>query len=237
MSWLNELEKFVENKIDDYIYTSLPAQVIDVSELSSNQTITAQISINRPYQDGTTLTGAIVSDVPVLFPSAGNGLLSFPIKVGDHVLLVFSKRDMSNWLVSENGAQTNPETFRRFSITDAVAIPGLYTFKNNLNPDPENVQLKLLDDNKELLSSITMKPNGGMDVDVKENLTINVGKEARIQNSNGYFLLKESGEIEMNGARITTSGDVITASGISLDNHVHPINSGSSAPGPTGTPQ
>lgn len=237
MSWVDDLNKFIENKLDDYVYTSLPAEVINVSELESNQIIDVTISINRPYSDGTALIGATITDVPVMFPSAGNGLLSFPIKVGDHVLLVFSKRDMSNWLVSEDGAQTSPETFRRFNITDAIAIPGLYTFQNNLNPDSENVQLKLLDGNKELLSSITMKPSGDMDVDVKENLTITVGKEARIQNDSGYFLLKESGEVEINGARITTGGDVITASGISLDNHVHPITGGSSAPGPTGSPQ
>lgn len=44
---------------------------------------------------------------------------------------------------------------------------------------------------------------------------------AIIQNSTGVFTLQPDGEFNINGARITTSGDLITASGVSLDNHYH----------------
>lgn len=45
--------------------------------------------------------------------------------------------------------------------------------------------------------------------------------EATIVNSSGYLTLQPSGQILANGARITTGGDVITAGGVSLDNHFH----------------
>lgn len=45
--------------------------------------------------------------------------------------------------------------------------------------------------------------------------------EAKMVNGNGYITLGPDGEIEANGARITVSGDVVTASGVSLDNHPH----------------
>lgn len=45
--------------------------------------------------------------------------------------------------------------------------------------------------------------------------------EAVMINNNGYFRLEPSGLVMANGARITTDGDVITASGVSLDNHPH----------------
>jgi hypothetical protein len=45
--------------------------------------------------------------------------------------------------------------------------------------------------------------------------------EATLANSNGYLTLNSDGEIEANGARITPDGDVITATGVSLNNHPH----------------
>ncbi len=44
---------------------------------------------------------------------------------------------------------------------------------------------------------------------------------AIISNANGVFTLQADGEVNANGARITPDGDVITASGVSLDNHPH----------------
>lgn len=44
---------------------------------------------------------------------------------------------------------------------------------------------------------------------------------AIIQNSAGVFTLQPDGEFNINGARITTGGDVITAAGVSLNNHPH----------------
>ena len=44
---------------------------------------------------------------------------------------------------------------------------------------------------------------------------------ARLFNGNGYIELKANGEVEANGARITTAGDVVTAAGVSLDGHKH----------------
>ena len=42
-----------------------------------------------------------------------------------------------------------------------------------------------------------------------------------VTNGAGTLLLQPDGEFNINGARITTDGDVITAAGVSLDNHTH----------------
>lgn len=42
-----------------------------------------------------------------------------------------------------------------------------------------------------------------------------------INNVAGVFVLQPDGECYINGARITTGGDVITAAGVSLGNHTH----------------
>lgn len=44
---------------------------------------------------------------------------------------------------------------------------------------------------------------------------------ATISNATGTLILQADGEFNINGARITTGGDIITASGVSLDNHPH----------------
>jgi hypothetical protein len=66
---------------------------------------------------------------------------------------------------------------------------------------------------------------------------------ARLFNGNGYIELKANGEVEVNGAKITTAGDVVTASGVSLDDHKHLAgseligNSGSPVTGKSGAPE
>lgn len=45
--------------------------------------------------------------------------------------------------------------------------------------------------------------------------------EATLVNASGYITLKPDGEVEINGARITTAGDVISATGVSLTGHTH----------------
>jgi hypothetical protein len=45
--------------------------------------------------------------------------------------------------------------------------------------------------------------------------------DLEISNDNGHIILQADGEVNINGARITTDGDVITASGVSLKNHPH----------------
>ena len=44
---------------------------------------------------------------------------------------------------------------------------------------------------------------------------------ALLENDNGYIELRESGAVEINGATITPGGDVVSASGNSLDDHGH----------------
>lgn len=46
-------------------------------------------------------------------------------------------------------------------------------------------------------------------------------------NGSGHIRLQADGEVNINGARITTGGNVITASGVSLDGHPHSQNADS----------
>lgn len=82
----------------------------------------------------------IINGVPVAFPRAGKAALTFPIKQGHKVLLVFSQRSLEKW--KSNGAKALPGDTRIMHISDAVAIPGVYPVNDSVVIDPDNLILR-----------------------------------------------------------------------------------------------
>ena len=68
----------------------------------------------------------VVSDVPVMFPGSGAYRVTWPVTIGDTVLLVFSSSSLDLWLA--RGGEVDPQDDRRHNISDAVAILGLFDF-------------------------------------------------------------------------------------------------------------
>ncbi len=69
----------------------------------------------------------VVTNVPLLWPGGSRGGITWDIAVGDTVLLVFSDRSLDRWLAM--GGEVDPQDPRRHALSDAVAIPGLRSFK------------------------------------------------------------------------------------------------------------
>lgn len=65
----------------------------------------------------------VVASVPVCFPGSGAFSITWPVKPGDTVLLVFSSSSIDRWMAL--GGEVDPIDDRRHHITDAVAIVGL----------------------------------------------------------------------------------------------------------------
>ena len=128
------------SKFKDMLYTSLPAKVIKVNyEGDSIKSVNVVPTIARTYSDGTSLRRPTIYSVPIVFPSGGGALLSFPIAVDDTVLLVFNGDDADNFL-SGSGELSNSN--RHFSYNDAIAFPCLYPFDKNLEPSKDKVELQ-----------------------------------------------------------------------------------------------
>ena len=64
--------------------------------------------------------------------------LLFPLKKGDGVLILFSETGIGNFLAG-TGQVADADDQTRFSLTDAIAIPGLWTKKNA--PDVSTIEL------------------------------------------------------------------------------------------------
>jgi hypothetical protein len=113
----------IESKLID-LHTAMPATVVSFD--ASSQTVSVQPTFKRVYNDGTVQLLPIINNVPVVFPSAdgGSAILSMPVKAGDHVLLVFAQRALDQWL--EKGSPQDPIDPRKFNLTDAICIPGMF---------------------------------------------------------------------------------------------------------------
>jgi hypothetical protein len=230
--------RIVSEYAKQHMNTSVPARVISVDNFGSDQTVDVLPIINDTFADGTVLELPPILDVPVQYPSAGGGLLSFPIVVGDIVLLVFSKRSIDEWMASrttDNGTFT-PADKRTYSLNDAIAIPGIYTKNTNLTPNTTDVELKF----KNL--SIKLEASGNISLTngpASSSVVLASSGDVTLNNSGGSVTLANSGLITLanaggsivlnldgsvsfgNGASITAAGDMVTASGKSMSNHTH----------------
>ena len=106
------------------IHTSLPGRIESYDY--KTQKASVKPLVKRVYRDGRTESLPVIDAVPVVFPRSGGASLTFPVKRGDGVLLVFAERALENWLTS--GGEQEPGDPRRFDLTDAIAVPGLIPF-------------------------------------------------------------------------------------------------------------
>lgn len=126
----NLLSDYVKTEFElsmNDIWTACPGVVTSLTTDFGDLRATVKPSINELYADGTTEEHLEILSVPVIMPGGQNSLISFPVNIGDTVLLVFVNRNMDNFKIS-NGQPTTPYDARKFQAEDAVAIPGLFPF-------------------------------------------------------------------------------------------------------------
>lgn len=209
--------RIVEQYVEEHVYTSIPCKVLSVDNFQSDQTIDIQPQIINTFKDSRNIELPPILDVPVIFPSAGGGILSFPISVGDTVLAVFSMKSIEDWMDSrEEDRVFTPSDKRTYSINDAIAIAGLYSRQTNLNPNPTDVELKFKG------SSVKIQEDG---VIVLENSSGSVTIESdsvELSNGSETVTLTSSGDFEhSSGAKITSDGDFVDFNGTTFSTHTH----------------
>lgn len=75
-----------------------------------------------------------LDDVPIKFFGAGDYWQTCAIPVGSYVLLLISERSLDAWLAA--GGVVDPKSPRKFSLSDAIAIPGVLSNVENSLPVP-----------------------------------------------------------------------------------------------------
>jgi hypothetical protein len=67
----------------------------------------------------------VIPSVPWVYPGGGGFIVTWPMSVGDEVLLVFSDDSLDKYLQVGGGSDIDPADDRRHSLTDAVAFAGI----------------------------------------------------------------------------------------------------------------
>lgn len=120
-------QKFFDSRMED-VHTCIPG-IIDRYDGHGKRTASVKPTVRLKALNNEDVELPVISNVPVMFPSSQAFNLLFPLAKGDGVLLLFSEAGIGNYLAG-SGQVVNADDRTRFSLTDAVAIPGLWTTKN-----------------------------------------------------------------------------------------------------------
>lgn len=118
------LRRVLDARLAD-LHTALPGRVQAYDAATQTADIEPMIKRGVPTggeEDEVALeTLPVLPSVPVLFPSGGQCFVTFPLAVGDPVLLVFSERETSQF--RSTGAVSDPGVPTMHGLSGAVAIP------------------------------------------------------------------------------------------------------------------
>lgn len=218
------------------IWTACPGVVTGVSGDFGDLRVTVRPSVNELYADGTTEEHLEILSVPVVMPGGKNSLVSFPLNVGDTVLLVFSNRSIDNFKIG-NGQPTVPNDARKFEAEDAIAIPGLYPFSRSANRPsvrkyPHNPKTDLviahnLSSGTEVM--IHLKQSGDMVINTEQSVTVNC--KTGVMNATESYSINTP-KLNINAATTNWTGNIVHSgnytmtgqarfNGILFDTHFH----------------
>lgn len=122
------------------VNTAMPAEIRQYDY--QTKTATVQPLIRLRSTDGTFISRATISGVPVIMPSTfgGQAALDLPVLRGDQCLIVCSQRSIDNWM--RTGREADPATADRFSMSDAIAIVGLQSGGRGQAGTKDSVRLR-----------------------------------------------------------------------------------------------
>ncbi|NRQ51994.1 Gp138 family membrane-puncturing spike protein [Brevibacillus sp. HD1.4A] len=152
----NEIELY--NVLMDRIFNSMRVSIPGIIQEFDPVTQTASVKVairehvRQPNLDYEWTEIPLLLDVPVVFPRGGGYVLTFPIKSGDECLVVFSDMCIDAWFAS-GGVQNQIEK-RRHDLSDAIAIPGLWSQPKRLE-EYSTKHVELRDDTRTKFIRIT----------------------------------------------------------------------------------
>lgn len=118
------------------VHTCLPAQVTKV--IGNNQ-VNVVPMLKRKYVNGQIVMLPQIQNVPVYVPRGTEWWFKCPVAVGDTGFIQMSERSLDRWKVS--GGILDPQDNRKFDLTDAIFLPGLYPFDNQIPGNAEDMVL------------------------------------------------------------------------------------------------
>lgn len=239
---LEELLKSAIQSEMNNVYTSIPCVVVAVRDNLSTMMVDIQPSVNQKMKDGTVRERTVIQGVPVQFQVSKTSGFTFPVKVGDTGIALFSMRNIDSWK-SGNGNPVTPQNFAKFDKSDAIFIPGIQPIgvavnnpnKHTLSHDTnDTVVFHNLGQGAEC--ELRLKADGSIQITTSNQPIVITGSEVTVNaesiNLNANTMAVNVGNTTWSG-NITHNGNysgtgVQTFNGVVFSTHVH-----GSSPGPS----
>ncbi len=139
----NTIRRLIRDWVRNNVETTLPGVVVDISTYQETQQIAVvQPLLNLVFEDNIAVEMPYLYNVPVELTGTKESLFSVPIKVGDTVVLKFSKRSLDTLKDQAEALAHNPEDTAWFDTKDAVAFPTVLNMPANLGPHPDHVEIR-----------------------------------------------------------------------------------------------
>lgn len=198
------------------IWTAIPGiiQSVNLTQMTCVVQPAIQAVVYDQNNNASNVNLPLLLDVPIVFPGNNKFTITFPLVIGDEVLVVFSSRCIDNWWQSgayntTTGINPVPQAeMRMHDLSDGFAIPGPKSLQNVV-PSISSTDLQIRNAAGSSYISITSEGN------------------VKITAPTITF----TGNLNVTGAIVAT-GEV-TGNSIPLSTHVHPVTT---APGTTGAP-
>jgi len=128
-----ELLEIVEDQATSDLRTSIPAVVRQYDHDEQRAAVQPVVDARFLKPDGDEdlefKRPPVIPNCPVAFQSSTAAQVTFPLKTGDTVLVVFAERSIDEWM--QTGAEAvQPTDNRRHNISDAMVFPSLRSFAN-----------------------------------------------------------------------------------------------------------
>ena len=188
------------------LYTAAPGIVVAVRNNLEELSIDVQPTVNILNKDKTTKERPVVLNVPVQMPSSSLAALTFPINVGDPVLLVYSMRALDVWKRSE-GKPAVPNDNRKFDKRDCFAIPGVWPFGRSINKPSVRIWQH---DTNDLVITNNIGTGSENEVRLHKNgdITINTNKDVFVNCNNASVTAQA--DITLNSATLDITAGTAT---------------------------
>ena len=104
------------------MWTALPGMVVSVNLTAQTVSVQPTIQGQMTAPDGSVqlVNLPLLVDVPIVWPRAGGFALTFPVTIGDEVLVVFASRCIDSWY--QSGGIAAPAESRMHDLSDGFAI-------------------------------------------------------------------------------------------------------------------
>lgn len=112
--------------MSDNLHVCLPGQIETFD--SATKKASVSVKIKKKFENGDSTPYPVIENVPVIFPGSADALIAFPLNQGDGCLIIFAERSIENWKLTGN--LQDPSDPRKFSFSDALCIPGLFSFSS-----------------------------------------------------------------------------------------------------------